>query len=141
MRSSCNMSEVIEHKGIVESVSGAEVHVRIVQASACSGCHAKQNCMAADSREKYIDCLSNEPLVVGDEVVVSVSQKQGWIAVLLSFVLPFCLLMLMLWLMGKFFSEPVAGTIALCSLLPYYLVIWLLRGKIKKNFEFTARKL
>lgn len=134
------MSETIEHKGIVESVSGQEVHVRIVQASACSACHAAKSCMAADAREKFIDCMAEEPLAVGDEVVVSVSQKQGWLAVLLSFVLPFCLMMLVLWLMGKFFSEPVAGTVALVSLLPYYLIIWLLRGKLKKNFEFTAKK-
>ncbi|MBR1809961.1 MAG: SoxR reducing system RseC family protein [Paludibacteraceae bacterium] len=134
------MSDTIEHKGIVESVSGQEVHVRIVQASACSACHAAKSCMAADAREKYIDCLAEEPLAVGDDVMVSVSQKQGWLAVLLSFVLPFLLLMLMLWLTGKVWSEAVSGTVSICSLLPYYLVIWLFRDKLRKRFNFIARK-
>ena len=128
------MSETIQHKGIVESLNGDEAHVRIVQASACSGCHAAKSCMAADAREKYIDCVMSEPLQVGQEVVVEIEQKTGWLAVVLAFVLPFCILMLMLWLMGKLFEESVAGTIALCSLLPYYIILWLLKGKLKKQF-------
>ncbi len=134
------MSEAIEHKGVVESVSGNAVHVRILQSSACGACSAAKSCMAADVREKFIDCVADEELQAGDEVMVSVSQKQGWLAVLLSFVLPFCLLMFVLWLAGKFFSETVAGTLALCSLLPYYIIVWLSRNKIKKNFEFKAKK-
>lgn len=134
------MSESIEHKGIVESVGEQQAHVRIVQASACSACHAAKNCMAADAREKYIDCIIEEPLSVGDEVIVEIRQSLGWLAVLIAFVLPFLLLVGMLWLMGMFFSEPVAGTIALCSLLPYYAVVALFRGRLKKKFRFVARK-
>ena len=132
--------QTISHTGIVESVNGTEAHVRIMQSSACSGCHAAKSCMAADAREKYIDCVMLEPLQVGDEVTVEIEQKVGWLAVLYAFVLPFLLLMLMLWLMGKFFSESIAGTIALCSLLPYYGVIALLRKRIKQRFVFTAKK-
>ncbi len=134
------MSESIKHKGIVESVSGTEAHVRILQTSACSGCHAAKSCMAADAREKYIDCIITEPLQTGDEVTVLIEQRTGWLAVLIAFILPFLLLMLMLWLMGMFFTESIAGTVALCSLLPYYGIVALLRKRIKRHFVFTALK-
>lgn len=133
------MSEAIEHKGQVVSVGSDGVRVRILQASACSACQAKRSCMAADSQEKYIDCVASEPLAVGQSVVVEVAERLGWFAVLLAFVLPFLLLVFMLWLMGRYFTESVAGTVALCSLLPYYFVIWLLRAKLKKRFRFVAR--
>ncbi len=134
------MDNKIEHKGIVEQVNGTEVRVRILQSAACSGCHAAKSCMAAEAQEKIIDCVTADPMQVGDEVTVQVEQSVGWLAVLLSFVLPFCIMMLMLWLMGKFFSEGIAGTIALCSLLPYYGIVALFRKKIKKRFVFTAKK-
>lgn len=132
--------EDIKHAGIVESVSGDTIRVRIVQESACASCHASGHCMAAEAREKYIDCRAEEPLAEGDRVTVEVSEKMGWIAVLLSFVLPLVLLVCILWIAELWLEETWAGTIALCSLLPYYGMLALLKKKIKKRFDFVARK-
>ncbi len=135
------MSESIKHEGIVESVSGGSVHVKIAQASACSACQVKGSCMAADAQEKYIDCNALEVLQAGDRVVVEVERSLGWLAVLLAFVFPFLLLMLVLCIGNMYLQETVAGTIALCSLLPYYAVLALFKGRIKKKFRFTARRI
>lgn len=134
------MKEMIEHKGVVEEVVGQSVRVRIVQVSACNGCHAKGSCMAAEAKEKYIDCQCTEPLQVGDEVVVEVAQSVAWQAVLLAFIVPFLLLMFMLWLLSRYFTEPVSGTVAIFSVMLYYAVLALFRGKMKKRFRFIARK-
>ena len=81
-----------------------------------------------------------EPLQPGDKVVVEVEQRLGWLAVLLAFVLPFLLMTAVLWIAGMRWTETVAGTVALCSLLPYYGVLALFKGKLKRKFNFSARK-
>lgn len=134
------MSDIIEHRGRVVSVDGQKVRVLIVQASACSGCSAKQSCMVAEAKEKYVDCMSVEPMQVGDEVTVEVSQSLAWEAVLLSFILPFILLMFVLCFAGMYFSEAVTGTMAICAVLFYYGAVVLFKGRLKKKFRFTARK-
>lgn len=135
------MSEIIEHTGKVVAVNGQTVRVIIMQASACSGCHAKGNCMAAETKEKYIDCLMTEPMQAGDEVMVEVSQRLAWEAVLLSFVVPFVLLMLILWVTGMYFSESIAGTAAILGVMLYYAILAIFKKKMKTKFQFIARKI
>lgn len=134
------MAELVEHKGVVESVEGFNARVRIIQVSACSGCHARSGCMAADQKTKYIDCQTEEQLNVGDEVIVQIAQSVAWQAVLISFVIPFVLLVIMIWGLGLYFTEAVSGTLAIVSVLVYYGIVALFRGKLKKRFKFIARK-
>ena len=49
------MSQIIEHSGIVQHIDGKHIRVQILQESACSGCHAKGACTAADMKDKYVD--------------------------------------------------------------------------------------
>ena len=46
---------MIEHQGIITSISDKKISVKIIQQSACSTCHAKGACMAADSKEKVVE--------------------------------------------------------------------------------------
>ena len=48
------MSEKIKHSGVVESVDGDCMKVRILQTSACAGCKAAGVCNAAEKKEKVI---------------------------------------------------------------------------------------
>lgn len=52
------MTDKIKHLGIVESINGSYLKVRIVQTSACSACSIKGHCSAAESKEKLIDAIS-----------------------------------------------------------------------------------
>ena len=134
------MKETITHAGVVQSVADGVAHVRIEQASACASCQVKSHCMAADAQEKFIDCRMTEPLEAGDEVIVEIEQHLGWLAVLLAFVLPFLLMMSVLWIGNLYWSEEIAGTMALGSLLPYYGVLALFKKRLKKRFDFVAHK-
>lgn len=136
------MEEPIKHEGVVEAVSGGIAHVRIVQTSACSACHAKSMCTASETMAKQIDAEMLEPMQVGDHVMVEVARRLGYKAVLLAFVVP-------LLLMGGVIagasayglSEAWAGTLGLVALLPYYGVLKLMSGKMAKEYRFTARKI
>lgn len=135
------MSQEIQHEGVVVSIRKGEAVVRIQQTSACATCHAHSMCMAAESSEKMIDCQMAEPLQPGDCVIVTVARRLGFTAVLLAFVIPFALLLAMIWVLDLYITdEGIAGTLALCSLVPYYLLLALLRKRIKKRFSFIARK-
>ena len=37
-------------------------------------------------------------------------------------------------------SEAVTGTLSLCSIALYYIVLSFFRGKLQKQFSFSARK-
>lgn len=124
----------------VAPVGNGLVRVRIVQASACAACKAKQMCMSAESQEKEMDVIPLEPLQVGDEVEVLVQQKLGWKAVLLAYILPFVVLVSVVFVLSRWLSEAAAGTIALCAIGVYYMVLSLFKGKLQKEFSFMARR-
>ena len=148
--------EMIKHDGIVIAIyEDGTALVRIVQTSACAACKAKAMCASAESAEKEmrVQLAYPHPLptgkgentalqtyAVGDSVEVMVQQKMGWKAVLLAYILPFIVMMIVMVILNDFVKEAIAGTIALCSLGLYFIVLGLFRERIQKEFSFTARK-
>lgn len=132
---------MIKHDGIVIAVNGdGTVRVRIVQTSACASCKAKAMCASAESVEKEIDAMGDGLLAIGDEAEVIVAEKIGWKAIFLAYILPFILLLGSVLVFNEFIKEEIAGTIALCTMGVYYIVLGLFKNKLQKQFSFTARK-
>ncbi|MEA3460848.1 MAG: SoxR reducing system RseC family protein [Bacteroidota bacterium] len=133
---------MIEHEGIIEQIDGDVAHVKIESVSACASCHAKGVCSAADQEEKYLDVpLHGASYRPGDPVQVQVAKRMGFRAVALGYVYPFFLVMLVLIAsiaMGA--PELRAGTFALISVVPYYLVLYLFRKRIESSFTFSIKK-
>jgi sigma-E factor negative regulatory protein RseC len=133
------MSQKISHSGIVERIDDGCVHVRIVQTSACAACKVAGYCNAAESKEKIIDvyCDSVADYQVGQQVVVSTSGQVAVKALLWAFGVPFVLLMTVLVLVLLLTAnEGLAALSALAALVPYYLVLWLLRNKMREQLAF-----
>jgi sigma-E factor negative regulatory protein RseC len=113
--------------------------VRIVQTSACAACKVASYCNAAESKEKIIDvfCNSVAEYSVGQQVVVSTSGQVAAKALLWAFGVPFVLLMtvlvLVLLLTG---NEGWAALSALVALIPYYIILWLFRDKMREQLAF-----
>ena len=133
---------LIDHIGIVDRIEGDVAHVKINSESACSACHAKGVCGAADQEEKFLDVpLSGASYKTGERVHVQVARRLGFKAVALGYFYPFLLLMavlIMLILIGV--SELKAGSLALLSILPYYLLLYLFRKRIESTFTFSIKK-
>ena len=158
---------MIKHDGIIIALNeDGTALVRIVQTSACAACKAKAMCASAESAEKEMTVtllgesapqksadFSGTPqamrregerrgFAVGDEVEVMVQQKMGWKAVVLAYLLPF-FVMLAVMLIGNAIwavREEILGTVALCAMAVYYLVLGMFKDKLQKEFSFTARK-
>ena len=134
-----SMSDKIRHSGIVEKVTEGCVVVRILQTSACAACKVAGRCNASEAKEKLIDvhCADASAYQVGQSVVVSTSRYVVNRALLLGFGLPFVVLvgvlMAVLLLTG---DEGVAALAGLGALVPYYLLLWLLRDRISRRVSF-----
>ena len=151
--------------------------VRIMQTSACAACKAKAMCASTESAEKEMTVvlLNQEPRTrnqdasattdqskvtslgslllapeaykVGDTVEVMVQQKMGWKAVVLAYLLPFFVMLAVMFIGNGLLAmgdgakrEAVLGTVALCAMALYYLVLGMFKDKLQKEFSFTARK-
>ena len=93
-------------------------------------------------------------LKVGDTVEVMVQQKMGWKAVVLAYLLPFFVMLAVMFIGNGLLAigdgqlamgdgakrEAVLGTVALCAMAVYYLVLGMFKDKLQKEFSFTARK-
>lgn len=133
------MSSKITHSGVIERIQGECLKVRIVQTSACVACKVASHCHAAESKVKIVDvhCTNGAVYHVGQEVMVSVSKHVANKALLLGFGVPFLLLVSVLVIVLKVTSnEGVAALAALGSLIPYYLLLWLLRHRIGQEISF-----
>ena len=133
---------MIEHEGIIDRIEGDLAHVKINSVSGCASCHAKGVCSAADQEEKYLDVpLKGAEYSQGEAVHVQVAKHLGFRAVALGYVYPFLLLMAVLIAFTAAGTQELrAGTYALLSIIPYYLVLFLLRKRIGSAFTFSIKK-
>ena len=141
---------MIKHDGIIIALNeDGTALVRIVQTSACAACKAKAMCASAESAEKEMTVvlLGDEQWAVGNEVEVMVQQKMGWKAVVLAYLLPFFVMLAVMFIGNGLLAigdgakrEAVLGTVALCAMALYYLVLGLFKDKLQKEFSFTAKK-
>lgn len=136
------MAQQIEHTGIITRIDNKNIRVQIVQQSACSSCHAKGACSAADMDEKVVDVESNDAsLKVGDQVVIFGQNSMGLLAVLLAFVIPFLLILLTLFVLRNLVaSDSVAGLIALGTLVPYYIILSFFNKQLKSKLKFQLKR-
>lgn len=132
----------IEHEGIVTGVTDSHILVRILQQSACAGCHAAGVCSTADQKEKIIEVKRDRtPVQIGDKVVVTLAAKVGHKALWLTAVLP--LLLIILSLIATTLthaSELVTGLCALAVPAVYYTILYGYRDRLKKQFTFFLKK-
>jgi len=133
---------MIEHEGIIDQIDGDMAHVKIDNVSACASCHAKGACGAADQEEKFLDVpLQGATYQEGDSVFVQIAKHLGFRAVALGYVYPFLVLMaVLIGMLAAGAAELRAGGVALLSIIPYYLVLYMFRNRIAKSFTFSIKK-
>lgn len=131
--------EEIDHIGVVDRIEGDKVYVRVMQQSACAGCHAKGVCSSTDTKDHLIESSSKYSLRVGDSVSVSGAKQQGLKAVFWAYVFPF-LLILMVLIVGNslILDEVISGLSALAILVPYFILLRIFRAKLESKFVFNA---
>ena len=137
------MSNKISHPGVIDRIEGDCVKVRIIQTSACAACKVASHCNASESKEKMVDviCCDTAKYATGQEVVVSASKEVANRALLLGFGIPlFLLVAVLLIVLHLTGDEGIAALASLGALIPYYIILWLLRDSIRQQVSFRIEE-
>lgn len=78
---------------------------------------------------------------VGEEVQLHISQSAGTKAVFYAYVFPFLLVLTCLIIASEYYGELMAGLAAVGILIPYFIVLYLFRNKLKKTFRMRIEKI
>ena len=113
------MSTIITHKGRVKQIDNTRIQVQIMQASACSACEAKSLCHSAESKEKMIEVHA------ADAADFEVGQEVMLVVLFLSLL--------------RGMDEALAALLSIGVLIPYYLIIYLMRHHLTRKFSFTLK--
>ena len=120
-----NTQETISHEGIVTKITDEELEIKILAQSACAACHAKSACGMGEQAEKILTVPRPK------DKDFALNQK-------LAYLLPVILLLAVLFVcLGLGLSEGLSALISFIALIPYYIVLYLQRDKLKKRFEYT----
>ena len=136
------MSESISHKGVVIKVTPQVTTVSFTQHGACAQCHAAGLCGMGDMAEKVVE-VPTDPYTkrqVGDEVDVLLKASMGFKAVYLAYMIPLLIMLaVILGLLALGVGEVVAALSGLGAVAVYYLVLWLMRGKLQNEYVFVIK--
>lgn len=132
----------VSHIGTVEKIEGNKATVRILSLSACSSCKSKGACSISEMKEKLVEVhlKDNQDVNIGDNVNVTIAQKQGDKAVVLAYAIPILIFMGLLALFTYLkTSELLAGIGAIGGVGLYFLILRLFKNKIEGQFMFYIK--
>ena len=131
--------ETISHEGIVTKITDDELEIKILAQSACAACHAKSACGMGEQAEKILTVPrpQGKDFTINQKVNVKMSIRQGNKAAVLAYLIPIILLLAVLFAcLGLGLNEGIAALISIVALIPYYIILYLKRDKLKKQFSY-----
>ena len=134
-----NENETISHEGIVSKITDDELEIKIMAQSACAACHAKSACGMGEQAEKILTVPrpKGKDFAINQKVNVKMAIGQGNKAAVLAYLIPILLLLAVLFVcLGLGLNEGIAALISIVALIPYYIVLYLRRDKLKNKFSY-----
>jgi positive regulator of sigma E activity len=134
--------ETVSHPGVIKKIEGDKAEVSVISKASCISCSLKNVCSVSDMKEKIIEVDVSElgQHSEGENVVVEMKQSYGTWAVLLGYFFPFLVLFFGLMLFLHFgLDQGLAGILAIALLIPYYGLLYLMRGFFKKRFHYHLK--
>ncbi len=132
-----NRNSEILHEGIVTGVEGDSVSILLTPGASCTGCRAEGSCSVYGNDVKLVKVKGKYFVNQGEKVMVSISESQGFKALLLGYILPLVIMLVFLVLcISLSVGELVSGLVAIGILVPYYLILFIFRRMIGRQFSF-----
>ena len=139
----------MKHSGAISKITNSTITISLEPNINCEGCKAKAACGASESSSKEIEIdnpnliqkQAGQNFVLNEEVAVVLQEELGLKAVFWAYLFPFMLLVSVLVIASSFFSEGLAGLLALSVLIPYYITLYLLNAFFKKKFKVSILKM
>ena len=136
------MENRISHEGIVTKINSDIIEVKIISKSACASCNIKTACNMSEMQEKTISIPApkDKNLSIGQEVKISMGLGQANKAVIFAYVIPVVILISMIFILNNLkIDEGINALISIGTLIPYYLILFLFKDKIKRKFEYEIQ--
>lgn len=144
------MNDEVRHEGIIDSINGEHITVRIVQTSACLHCKIAGHCNSADSKEKMVDVWTKDAdrYQPGQTVTVAIGGRVGLKAVLLAFVVPVVLALIVIVLALRItdttgacpleapMDQAAAAGAGMMTFVIYYIALYFFRDSLQDKFKF-----
>ena len=131
--------ETISHEGVITKISDTELEIKILAQSACASCHAKSACGMGEQAEKILTVPkpTDREFQLLQKVNVTMAIGQGNKAAVLAYLIPIVVLLAVLFVcLGLGLGEGWSALISIGALIPYYIVLYLQRDKLKRRFEY-----
>ena len=132
----------IEHPGIVQKTENKKVWVKIEPQSACGNCHSKSYCGMAEAAEKVVEANASphKTYQIGQNVTITLKKSLGYKALFLGYILPFLVLLSSLIIFTSLFqNDALSALLSLVLLVPYYLILFYFREKVRSSFRFFIK--
>ena len=133
------MENRISHEGVITNIDKENIEVKILSQSACVSCNIKTACNRSEMKEKTITIPApkDKNLSIGQEVKISIGLGQAKRAVVFAYVIPVILLISMIFILNALkIDEGINALISIGILVPYYMILFLFKDKIKRKFEY-----
>ncbi|MGN0032161.1 MAG: SoxR reducing system RseC family protein [Candidatus Limimorpha sp.] len=133
------MEERVSHKGIVINVTEKEVEIKVISGSSCGTCGIKSACGMSETTEKQVSVPKPEgkAFTVGQQVVISMSEKQGGKAVVFAYLIPAIIMIAtILILINLNVNELVSSLASVIAVAIYYLILYFFKDRIRKEFRY-----
>ena len=131
--------ETISHEGIVMKITDDELEIKILAQSACAACHAKSACGMGEQAEKTLTVPrpKDKDFSLLQKVNVKMAIGQGNKAAVLAYLIPILLLLAVLFVcLGLGLNDGLSALLSIVALIPYYIILYLRRDKLKKQFSY-----
>ena len=132
-------TETISHEGIIAKITDDELEIKILAQSACAACHAKSACGMGEQAEKILTVPrpKDKDFTLNQKVNVKMAIGQGNKAAVLAYLIPIILLLAVLFVcLGLGINDGLAALISIVALVPYYIILYLKRDKLKNQFLY-----
>ena len=135
------MGNTVRYHGVVKEVSDGHLQVGIMKSSACGGCTIKGHCNSAEAKERMVDVDDPSAFLYheGQDVWIVGSSSIGWKALGYGIIIPFFVVIISLFVFSAWMKNELwAALSALGMLIPYYIILYSNRERMKKQLSFAV---
>jgi len=138
----------VKHSGVISKISKSTITVSLDGNVNCESCKAKAACGISESNSKEIEITHSiseqasifQSFKLNEGVEVVMQTALGLEAVFWAYIFPFILMIVVLFISSYFLKEWVAGLLSLFILIPYYLLLYVLKNSFQKSFKIAILK-
>lgn len=134
-------TDAFVHSGVVTRIAGKSVFVSLDPNLNCASCHAKGACGVPEAGPREVEITEPDGhYELHEPVSVILKKDLGNKALFWAYLLPFLLMTLTLFAASAVLPEWMAGLLSLGILIPYYLVVALLKKQFRKTFRISIQR-